>query len=102
MLDLHTQVRQLSRPALLVRAARFAVDDYRRGRDLSRLLDGRVPATPGPALVDLLDIEKEMDAARSAGSHAYQVGPHIIALAAIMSEARDLAATRPLIVPDPT
>ncbi|MCB5197799.1 DUF6477 family protein [Loktanella sp. TSTF-M6] len=102
MLDLHTQIRRLNRPQLLVRAARFALTDYQRGRDLSRLLDGRVPATPGPTLMILMERETEMEAARRAQSYDYRIGDHITALCAIMSEARDLAATRPCPVPPPT
>ncbi len=38
MTDFHTVLANLRRPRLLIRAARFGLQDYRRDRDLRRLL----------------------------------------------------------------
>lgn len=97
MLDLQTQLRQLHRPTVLIRAARYAVDDYRRDRDLPRLFAGTVPNGPAPALIELLEIERCMNEARKDAAASYTLARHILVLAAIMAEARDLAATRPTI-----
>ena len=99
MLDLQTQVRQLKRPGLLVRAARFGVDDYRRSRDLPRLLGGRVMSGVGATLMALLEAEREVEIARKDHAAGYALATHIELLAAIMAEARDFEAiTRPRLV----
>ncbi|RYH03410.1 hypothetical protein EU805_06735 [Salipiger sp. IMCC34102] len=95
MIDIQTRLRDLHRPDLLTRAARFAVDDYRRTRDLPRLLPGTPPLRPAPALVELLEVERGLNEDRKAGAVGYSLSRHVLALAAIMAEARDLAATRP-------
>ena len=97
MLDLQTQLRRLHRPNLLIRAARFAVDDYRRDRDLPRLILSDAPSGPAPALIELLEIERSMNEDRKEGAATYSLARHILMLAAIMAEARDLSAARPTI-----
>lgn len=99
MLDLQTQVRQLKRAGLLVRAARFGVDDYRRSRDLPRLLGDCVMSGVGATLMALLEAEREVEIARKGHAADYQLATHIELLTAIMAEARDLEAiTRPRLV----
>ena len=39
MLDINSLLKDLKRPRLLVQAARFGLEHYRRERDLLRLLD---------------------------------------------------------------
>ena len=96
MQDILSRIRQLTRPGLLVRAARFGLDGYRRNRDLARLLPDHRPLATGPALMDLLEAEREVDAARRAKDAHYDLLRHIDLLTAIMAEARDLAEiTRP-------
>jgi len=95
MLDILTQVTRLKRPDLLVRAARFGMDEYARERHLRRCL--RVNHAPSPvrALVLLLDIEKQFNSERLQKSGSYSPSNHIDVLVAIMAEAQALQNTRP-------
>ena len=92
MLDLATLVHNLKRPGLLVRAARFGLDEYRRDTMLKRLLKtDQLPHT-GPALMRLLELERAANDARLEKSAEYSVTRHIQLLTAIMGEARLLEA----------
>lgn len=93
MLDLMTRIRQLQRPALLARAARFGVDEYRRETVLPRLLKTAHAPRPAAALMALLDIEAATDARRIAGTGDYAPARHVELLIAISGEARMLQAT---------
>jgi hypothetical protein len=70
------------------------VSKYCRNRDLARLLPGNVHATPGPALVALLEQEAAENELRLAHAAAYQTMRHIDFLTAIMAEARLLTDTQ--------
>ncbi len=84
--------RALRRPRLLIRAARFGLADYRRERDLRRLL-GEAAARTGASRLDrLLDLEAGIDAARCAGLATYRPAAHVAALTALMFEARLMMA----------
>ena len=85
-MSLIDDVKLLRRPRVLVRAARFAMLDYRRDVMLRRVL--RRDTTPGPmaALALLLHREAELETMRSQGDAAYSVARHIDALAALMGE----------------
>jgi len=93
MLDIQSLISQLRRPRLLVRAARFGVDDYDRERDLPRVLKTDTVPKPGDALMQLMGVESELDDQRSRKDALYAVGTHIDTLTAIMGEARILQAT---------
>ena len=54
MIDLNTRLATLTRPRLLVNAARFGVDDYRREAHLPRLLETENLPRPAAALMALL------------------------------------------------
>lgn len=82
----------LERPRLLVRAARFTLDDYRRERDLPRLLPSAGLAAPGRAVAPLLAAEAACEAARAAQAATYSAARHVELLAALMAEARLAAA----------
>ena len=101
MLDINTLVSQLRRPRLLVRAARFGVDDYDRERDLPRVLKTDSVPRPGDAIMQLMGVEAELDDQRASKDALYTVGAHIDTLTAIMGEARILQATT-RIDPNPT
>ena len=92
MQDIQSQIRQLKRPGLLVRAARFGLDGYRRDRDLARLLPDLSPQGPGAALMALMEEERVENTARKAHDAYYALVRHIDLLTAIMAEARDLEA----------
>ncbi len=85
-------VAAIRRPALLVRAARFALADYRRGTMLRRIL--RVPVLPrtAAALDALIEIEAALEAARLTGDASYGIPRHVEVLAALMAEQRLVAA----------
>ncbi|MCL4187289.1 MAG: hypothetical protein KJZ85_06740 [Rhodobacteraceae bacterium] len=82
----------LRRPRLLVRTARFALDDYRRQRDLPRLLPLAGVTAPARAVGLLLAAEAACEAMRAAGSATYSAARHIELLTALMAEARLTAA----------
>ena len=91
MTDFRSLLANLHRPRLLSRAARFGVSDYRRERDLRRLLDGS--ATPDRAVPRLICEEQRLESIRQAGDAAYSVSRHIDVLIALMAEARLLPRT---------
>jgi Family of unknown function (DUF6477) len=84
--DLRTLIDNLKRPRLLIRAARFGLSDYRRDRDLRRLIETSVP--PETALKRLLSVEDTMEQTRRAGDASYSIARHIEVLIALMAEAR--------------
>lgn len=94
MTDILSLLRALCRPALLIRAARIGQASYDRQRDLGRILrTGRLPA-PGAAAMALMEREAELEERRREGSAAYTYGTHVEVLAALMAEARVVAAGR--------
>lgn len=88
MSDFRTLLAGLKRPRLLIRAARHGLDEYRRDRDLHRLIGGaRVPA-PDEALPRLMREEARLEGIRGTGDAAYSLVRHIEVLIALMAEAR--------------
>lgn len=86
MTDFRAFLENLSRPRLLVRAARFGIGDYRRERDLRRLVPQ--PLLPSRAVPCLIDEEERMEAIRREGRADYSVARHIEVLIALMAEVR--------------
>jgi hypothetical protein len=86
MNDFRALLADLRRPQLLIRAARCGLADYRRDRDLRRLLDAQ--PSPDRAVRRLLSEEETMEATRRAGEAGYSVTRHIEVLIALMAEAR--------------
>jgi len=64
MLDIHSILAKLKRPKLLVRAARYGMDEYRRDVDLLRTLEVLSVPRPGDALMQLVSLEEEYNAQR--------------------------------------
>ena len=93
MLDLQTRIATLTRPSLLARAARFGIDDYRRDTHLRRILGCERLPRSASALMQLLDIEAEVDAMRTAKSGDYRPARHVEILIAILGEAQLMRAT---------
>ncbi len=85
MTDVRTLLADLRRPRLLIRAARFGMSDYRRERDLRRLVD---VARPEQTMQRLLSEEERMEAERVAGLASYSIARHVELLIALMSEVR--------------
>lgn len=92
MFDVLGMVARLNRPTLLVQAARFGMDGYKRADHLPRLLKTAAAPRSGEALVKLLEIEKELDDSRKADRAEYLFAHHIEVLSAIMAETRTLRA----------
>jgi hypothetical protein len=88
MSDISTILANLRRPRLLVRAARHGIQDYRRERDLRRLIDAPSPPSPETALARLFDAEERAEETRRAGDAGYSIARHVELLIAMMAEAR--------------
>ena len=86
MSDFRTLLSELRRPRLLMRAARFGMEEYRRDRDLRRLMDGNLQ--PERTVPRLLCEEALMEDTRRRGDAGYSVARHIEVLIALMAEAR--------------
>jgi hypothetical protein len=86
MTDFRTLLADLRRPRLLLRAARCGQEDYRRDRDLKRLLNGECPAAPERALPRLIDEEERLEATRRQGDASYSLNRHIEVLIALLAE----------------
>lgn len=94
MTDLMGILKNLHRPRLLIRAARFGVPDYSRKRDLRRLIKSTIPPTPGRAIIKLIDEERLLEDKRKSGDATYSIARHVSILIALMAEARLLQASR--------
>lgn len=88
MTDFRTHLAALSRPRLLVRAARHGLQDYRRDRDLNRLIGAHAGITAEGAMRRLIDAEEDIEATRRAGDADYSIARHIEVLIALMAEVR--------------
>jgi hypothetical protein len=82
------RLRGLTRPRLLIQAARAGLARYDRTRDLARVLRGALPAEGDAALEALLEDEAEAEARRRAADAGYEIGRHVELLIALMAEAR--------------
>lgn len=88
MTDFHALLSNLRRPRLLIRAARYGISDYRRDRDLRRLIDTTTMPSPDRALPRLLSEEERLEHTRQTGEASYSLTRHIEVLIAVMAEAR--------------
>lgn len=92
MQDLLSMMHALRRPRLLIRAARIGADDYRRDRHLQRLLGyGALPRS-APALMRLMEMERDLDHLRRDDASGYSLTRHLDILIAMVGEARLLKA----------
>jgi hypothetical protein len=88
MTDLVSVLTAIRRPKILVRAARAGVLDYRRERDLKRILRQSRPAAPRQAIGSLLAEESRLEAFRTAGEATYSIQRHVAVLSALLAEVR--------------
>jgi hypothetical protein len=88
MSDFRKLLAGLKRPRLLIRAARHGLDEYRRDRDLRRLIGGTKVPAPDEALPRLMREEARLEGIRGTGDAAYSLMRHIEVLIALMAEAR--------------
>ena len=86
MSDIRILLANLRRPRLLMHAARFGLGDYRRERDLRRLV--RCGMSPEETVPSLISVEAELEETRLAGDAAYSVTRRIEVLIALLAEAR--------------
>ena len=94
MTDFRTLLADLRRPRLLIRAARFGVADYKRERDLRRLINASTRATPEAAIPQLISAEEHMEETRRAGD-AGGLRVRIISYAAGIEPMIAIAGTGP-------
>jgi Family of unknown function (DUF6477) len=92
MTDFASVLNALRRPKILIRAARAGVSDYRRDRDLKRLLRHARSAAPHQAIGPLLAEERRLEDTRTAGEATYSIQRHVAVLTAIIAEARLIPA----------
>lgn len=88
MTNLRCLLSSLQRPRLLIRAARHGLTDYRRERDLRRLIGAQVPPAPDVSVPRLLTEEAHLETIRREGDASYSIARHIEVLIALMAEAR--------------
>ena len=87
MNDSLTMLEALRRPGLLIRTARIGAADYKRERDLRRLLPS--PRLPGPreAILRLLEEEDHLNEILQTGEGHYNVTRHVDVMIALIGEA---------------
>ncbi|EPX79109.1 DUF6477 family protein [Litoreibacter arenae] len=91
MTDLTTQLNNLRRPRLLVRAARHGVGNYRRSRDLRRITGQLLTGSSHQAVVQtLLQHEEQAEQTRLANDGTYSANKHVELLIALMAESRTM------------
>lgn len=88
MYTAQSRLRTLSRPKLLVRAARIGLGDYNRDRTLRRVMQGETVPPPGKAFDALWDQESAINDDRREGQAGYSPARHVELLAALINEAR--------------
>jgi hypothetical protein len=88
MTEVAASLSDLRRPKILIRAARAGVSDYRRDRDLKRLVRDARGAAPADAMTPLLAEEHRLEATRTGGGATYNLQRHVAVLTAILAEAR--------------
>ena len=93
MLYISARIAQLRRPSLLIKAARFGLDEYTRYVPLRRILKTDSIPRPAPAVMQLLDVESAINTARIEKQATYSVARHVDVMIALMAEAQILRAT---------
>jgi hypothetical protein len=88
MTDARSLLATLQRPRLLIRAARHGLVDYRRDRDLRRLIGTATAPSPDVSVRRLISEEERLEMIRCSGDAAYSLTRHIEVLIALMAEAR--------------
>lgn len=93
MTEFAAMLTDLRRPKILIRAARAGVTDYRRDRDLKRLVRDAKGVVPRDAMTPLLAEETRLEETRTTGGATYNIQRHVAVLTAILAEARQVAPT---------
>jgi len=87
MTDVIQILSNLHRPRLLIRAARFGLEEYNRERDLKRVMKTGSAPTPARAVNSLMAEEARLEETRQTGAADYSVARHVEVLIALMAEA---------------
>jgi hypothetical protein len=95
MTDFSNTLNAVRRPKILIRAARAGLAEYRRDRDLKRILKGQRPARDRNVLVPLLAEEERIETQRQEGDATYSVQRHVMVLTALIAEARNARLAQP-------
>lgn len=88
MTDFATMLAALRRPRILVQAARCGLADYRRDRDLRRILRLPKAVAAARALDTLIAEEQRLETIRTTGEATYSLQRHVAVLTALLAEAR--------------
>lgn len=88
MMELRSHIAGLQRPRILIQAARLGLPDYRRDRDLRRLIGTMAAPPPQISVTRLLEAEHEVETGRKTGVTGYNAVRHVDLLIALMAEAR--------------
>ena len=88
MNDMLSLIQSLTRPRLLIRAARHGLEDYSRDRTLARLIGVMPGARVEETLAKLVEVEARMEQARKEDDGSYSVVRHIDLLVALIAESR--------------
>ncbi len=97
MTEFSAQLTDLRRPKILIRAARAGVTEYRRDRDLKRLVRDAKGVAPRDAMAPLLAEENRLEETRTTGGATYNIQRHVAVLTAILAEARQAPAAAALL-----
>ena len=95
MTDFMKILSNVRRPRLLIRAARFGVPDYERGRDLKRVINSPDTPSPARAMSCLMTEEARLEDIRKTGDATYSVARHVEVLIALMAEVQLLPPKAP-------
>ena len=90
MSEIIATLHAITRPRLLINAARFGLDDYRRLPALRRLLGVEELPHREIIIARLLELEGEMEAKRRHATADYRVARHVALVVALMWEAQQL------------
>ncbi len=96
MTDISKLLNAIRRPRILIRAARAGLTEYRRERDLRRLLRNAKDRAGGKTLDSLLAEESRLETNRTTGEATYSIQRHVAILTALIAEARHAAGARKL------
>ena len=94
MQHLMAMLNGLRRPRLLIRTARIGARDYVRDRHLKRILGYANLPRPAAALMQLIELERDLNELRQQEDAGYSLTRHLDVLIAMMGEAQLLRAMR--------
>lgn len=81
-----SNITQIKRPRILIKAAQISAKAYNRDRVLKRLLRVTTLPTHGNAIQKLQEYESIQNDARQSGDASYKIQTHIAILGALLGE----------------